>query len=145
MYKQIIKDLEEVLENYNPDQLENDIVALIGKYQAIVDGQPLKVNSRYGVDGITTMDSWDSKRDSVIFVEKQEHIDIIFKALVAQDDYWEDYKDIIKVLPEEQIYIGNYTVYCGKTDIYNVGKLRQDMLDVGVKFLIYQDYPIDNE
>ena len=35
---------------------------------------------------------WLSKIEGVIFVEKESDIEILFDALVKQDDYWKFYK-----------------------------------------------------
>ena len=82
--------------------------------------------------------SWESKQNGVILVEKQEDIDPLWKLLCAQDDYWEDYKELIKVAPEEINSVGDLSKMCkyvGKTDIYFPSLLQEQ-----IPFLMYQEY-----
>lgn len=79
---------------------------------------------------------WCQKVQGVVLVEKEEDIDPLFKLLCEQDEYWEDYKHLIKVAPKEidnasDLY--NLCSYCGKTDIYNLEELQSK-----INFLIYQ-------
>jgi len=72
----------------------------------------------------------------VIFVEKEQDIEPLFKLLCEQDDYWESYKELIKVAPKEidkRSDLQQYCQYCGKTDIYDVKALKEQ-----IPFIIYQ-------
>lgn len=87
---------------------------------------------------IECLNDWASKRYGVIFVEKKEDIDILFDKLVEQDGYWKNYKKLIKVAPKEIDSPRDLEIFChylGKTDIYDIDKLREDS---GVKFIIFQ-------
>ena len=80
---------------------------------------------------------WDSKIKGVILVEKEEHIEKLFKLLVKQDDYWEHYKYIIQVAPKvikDYSDLSNLCKYVGKTDIDDIKKLKTK-----IPFIIYQD------
>ena len=82
--------------------------------------------------------SWQSKLDGVILVEKQEDIEPLWKLLCEQDDYWESYKNLIKVSPKEIDSIGEIAgmcQYCGKTDIYDPESIQKI-----VPFIMYQTY-----
>ena len=62
--------------------------------------------------------SWESKMEGVVLVEKEDQIDPLWKLLCEQDDYWEDYKDLIKVAPktiDSVADIKRMCEYCGKT------------------------------
>ena len=86
----------------------------------------------------TGCDNWQKKLDGVILVEKQEDIEPLWKLLCEQDDYWESYKNLIKVSPKEIDSIGEIAgmcQYCGKTDIYEPEKIRTI-----VPFIMYQIY-----
>ena len=79
---------------------------------------------------------WMSKIEGVIFVEKESDIEILFDALVKQDDYWKSYKRLIKVAPKEidsENDLKSYCQYVGKTDIWKPEELRQI-----VNFTIFQ-------
>lgn len=79
---------------------------------------------------------WESKKDGVILVEKEEDIEPLWKLLCEQDDYWEDYKEIIKVAPKEidsVSDIANMCEYVGKTYIYEPEKLQAQ-----IPFIMYQ-------
>lgn len=85
---------------------------------------------------------WYSKLSSVIFVEKKEDIEPLWKLLCEQDEYWEQYKKIIKVAPKEinnEYDLNKYCEYCGKTDIYEIDKLKKK-----VPFIIHQIEPDTN-
>jgi len=85
---------------------------------------------------IECQDNWDSKIQGVIFVEKEDDIDILFNELVKQDSYWESYKRLIKVAPkevEDKDTLKTYCEYVGKTDIYETEKIREV-----VDFIIFQ-------
>lgn len=81
--------------------------------------------------------SWEPKMQGVIFVKSEEDIDKLWKVLCEQDDYWESYKKLIKVLPEgefkDETDFIKYCDYVGKTDIYDVKSVREK-----VDFMIYQ-------
>lgn len=81
-------------------------------------------------------DSWESKVYGVILVQKEEDIEPLFKLLCEQDDYWEDYKELIQVAPKEIEKIEDLEDLCsyvGKTDIYDVSALKEK-----IPFIIYQ-------
>lgn len=81
-------------------------------------------------------DSWESKVDGVILVQKEEDIEPLFQLLCEQDDYWEDYKELIQVAPKEIEKIEDLEDLCsyvGKTDIYDVAALKEK-----IPFIIYQ-------
>jgi len=72
-------------------------------------------------------DSWCRKLEGVILVEKEEDIEPLWKLLCEQDDYWESYRNIIKVAPKEIDSISEIVSMCqyaGKTDIYEPEKLK---------------------
>jgi len=80
--------------------------------------------------------SWDSKMYSVILVNNLEDKEVLYNLLIEQDDYWEGYERLIKVKPAninnmDDIY--RMTEYCGRTDIYDVSALKEQ-----VDFFIYQ-------
>lgn len=84
--------------------------------------------------------SWQSKMNGVVFVEKEEDIEPLFKLLCEQDDYWEHYKHIIKVAPKEidsEGEISRMCQYAGKTDIYDIESLKAQ-----VDFIIYQEHQV---
>jgi hypothetical protein len=84
---------------------------------------------------------WLPKHNGVILVEKEEDIEPLWKLLCEQDDYWESYKEVIKVAPKEidsESDISAMCVYVGKTDIYNPKELQSK-----VPFLMYQEFPDD--
>lgn len=81
---------------------------------------------------------WQSKMKGVVLVEKEEHIEPLWKLLCEQDDYWENYKEIIKVAPKEingEEEISAMCQYCGKTDIYDIAEIKKK-----VPFILYQEY-----
>ena len=80
--------------------------------------------------------SWESKRYGVVLVEKESDIEPLWKLLCEQDDYWESYKYLIRVAPEEIDSIRDINrlcQWCGKTDIYDVKKLQLE-----IPFIIHQ-------
>jgi hypothetical protein len=84
--------------------------------------------------------SWQSKINGVILVEKEEDIELLWKLLIEQDDYWEHYKEVIQVAPKEidgEGDIARMCVYVGKTDIYDVQELQSK-----IPFIMYQEYPV---
>jgi hypothetical protein len=81
--------------------------------------------------------TWVSKLYGVILVEKEEDIELVWKLLCEQDDYWEDYKHLIKVAPKEIDSVSEISAMCeyaGKTDIYDVKALQEK-----IPFIIYQE------
>jgi len=88
----------------------------------------------------TGCNSWQSKLNGVILVEKEEYIEVLWKLLIEQDDYWEHYKEVIQVAPKEidgEGDIARMCVYVGKTDIYNIEELQSR-----ISFIMYQEYPV---
>jgi hypothetical protein len=88
----------------------------------------------------TGCNSWQSRLNGVILVEKEEDIEPLWKLLIEQDDYWEHYKEVIQVSPKEidgEADISKMCVYVGKTDIYDVEGLRSK-----IPFIMYQEYPV---
>lgn len=84
--------------------------------------------------------TWVSKIQGVIFVNDENDAKALFKMLCEQDDYWEHYEHLIKVLPEDfqiesEDQLKKFCHYCGKTDIYDVESLREK-----IDFIIYQYY-----
>ena len=91
------------------------------------------INSRK----FTGCTSWQSKLYGVILVEKEEDIEPLWELLIEQDDYWENYKEVIQVAPKEidgEGDISRMCVYVGKTDIYNVQELQSK-----IPFIMYQE------
>ena len=80
---------------------------------------------------------WQGKKEGVVLVKKESDIEPLFKLLCEQDDYWEEYKELIKVAPkqplESEYEISKLCEYCGKTAIYNI-----DALQKKIPFFIYQ-------
>jgi hypothetical protein len=79
---------------------------------------------------------WESKMYGVILVEKEEYIEPLWELLCKQDDYWEDYKNIIKVAPKEIDSVSDISKMCeyaGKTDIYEPKELQAQ-----IPFIMYQ-------
>lgn len=79
---------------------------------------------------------WHDKKQSIIFVEKEEDINVLHKLLCEQDEYWEDYKHIIQVAPTDEVSIRDIEQmcqYCGRTDIFDVDKLKEK-----INFIIFQ-------
>lgn len=90
---------------------------------------------------ITGQLTWKSKCQGVVFVQKQEDIEPVWRALCAQDEYWKSYKNLIKVGPTEidsKHDLEKYCEYCGETDIYYVRKLIQDLKEKGIEILLFQ-------
>lgn len=80
---------------------------------------------------------WNEKRRGVILVEKEEDIEKLWKLLCEQDDYWEEYKELIQVAPKEINSNSDFVKMCqyvGKTDIYDVKKIKEQVM-----FYIYQE------
>lgn len=90
---------------------------------------------------ITGYQSWESKCQGVVFVAKEEDVEPVWEALCEQDDYWESYKNLIKVGPTEidSIYnLRKYCEYCGKTDIYNVSELIKKLREKEIEIFLFQ-------
>lgn len=86
---------------------------------------------------------WQSKLNGVILVEKEEDIELLWKFLIEQDEYWEYYKAVIQIAPKEidsEGDIARMCVYVGNTDIYNPQELQAK-----VPFIMYQEYPMSYE
>lgn len=83
---------------------------------------------------------WQRKAYGVVLVQKESDIEPLFQALCEQDDYWESYKNLIKVAPDEVINdnIDLMCEYCGKCDIYDVKELKEKMSKFGIEFILYQ-------
>ena len=80
--------------------------------------------------------SWESKLEGVILVEKEEHIEPLWKLLCEQDEYCEHYKELIKVAPKEIDSESDICIMCtyvGKTDIDNPQELQAK-----IPFIMYQ-------
>lgn len=89
----------------------------------------------------TGYDSWDSKRESVVFVKSESDIDVVYEVLCQQDHYWESYKNLIKIAPTEilSVYaLRQYCEYCGKCDIYNVPIVKSKLSELGIEILLFQ-------
>ena len=85
------------------------------------------------VEGCT---SWQKKIYGVILVEKEEDIEPLWLLLCAQDDYWTERKNVIKIAPKEissMHEIDCMCTYVGKTDIYNPQELQKT-----IPFIMYQ-------
>lgn len=85
---------------------------------------------------LTCIGYWHDKKQSIIFVENEDDIDILHKLLCEQDEYWVAYKKLIKVAPTEEIsipQIKEMCQYCGRTDILDVDELKEK-----VNFIIFQ-------
>ncbi len=83
---------------------------------------------------------WETKLNGVILVEKADDIELLWRLLIEQDDYWVHYKEVIQVAPKEIDGISDIArmcVYVGKTDIYDVQELQSK-----IPFIMYQEYPI---
>jgi len=90
---------------------------------------------------LKSAEMWLNKLNSVILVEKEEDVEPLWKLLCEQDDYWEEYKNIIKIAPKEiesEREIVNMCEYCGKTDIDNIKSLQEK-----IPFIIFQNYSYD--
>lgn len=82
---------------------------------------------------------WEKKMYGVILVEHEDMIEPLWKLLCEQDDYWENYKEVIQVAPKEidsESDISRMCVYAGKTDIDDVEAIRAK-----VPFVMYQEHP----
>jgi len=79
---------------------------------------------------------WESKMEGVILVENENDIEPLWKLLCEQDDYWKNYKDVIKVAPKEIDSVADIKIMCqyvGKTDIDNPKELQEK-----IPFIMYQ-------
>ena len=80
--------------------------------------------------------SWHSKMYGCILVQNVYDIDKMFNLLVEQDQYWANYKHLIKVAPisiPSENSLKQFCEYVGKTDIYDIDELRKS-----IDFIIYQ-------
>jgi hypothetical protein len=85
--------------------------------------------------------SWSSKVEGVVLVEKEEDIEPMWELLCEQDEYWENYKELVKVAPkeiEDKKDLERLCRYCGKTDIYDVDELRKKAKEKGFDFKLFQ-------
>lgn len=90
---------------------------------------------------VTSQEGWTAKMQGVVLVQKQEDIEPIWEAFCEQDDYWESYKNLFKVAPEEvngPRDLEKMCEYCGKTDIYDYEKLKNKLLEQGLEFILFQ-------
>lgn len=84
----------------------------------------------------TGANRWQSKCYGVILVSKQEDIEPLWKLLCKQDEYWKEYKHLIKVVPQEiesERDLERMCGYCGKTDIYNLNGIKEQ-----IDFAVFQ-------
>lgn len=82
--------------------------------------------------------TWQPKMNGVVLVEKEEQIEPLWKLLCEQDEYWNNYKHIIKVAPQEIDSEADIACMCewvGKTDIY-----RPEEINKIIPFKMYQEY-----
>jgi hypothetical protein len=85
---------------------------------------------------------WSHKMQGVVLVEKEEDIEPLWKLLCEQDDYWDSYKELIKVAPKEiehESDLKHLCQWCGKTDIDNIDELK-----LKIPFILFQYYE-DND
>jgi hypothetical protein len=131
----MINSLLSELETLNNIEVQN----IVDKYKTLISKQPFVID--LPTKKIICQGHWNTKSYGVIYVRKEADKEILFNALVEQDDYWEDAIDLIKVLPNDitGFRASRYTEYVGKRDIYDVTKLKSDMLEMGVEFIIYQE------
>jgi hypothetical protein len=131
----MINSLLSELETLNNIEVQN----IVDKYKTLISKQPFVID--LPTKKIICQGHWNTKSYGVIYVRKEADKEILFNALVEQDDYWEDAIDLIKVLPNDitGFRASRYTEYVGKRDIYDVTKLKSDMLEIGVEFIIYQE------
>lgn len=90
---------------------------------------------------VECQECWGSKGFGCIFVQKEEDIDIVWNVLCDQDEYWDDYKNLIKVAPviiesEKDLY--KYCNYVGKTDVYDVNAVKRTLFEKGIEIVFYQ-------
>jgi hypothetical protein len=87
--------------------------------------------------------SWESKSLGGIFVSKKEDIDIVLEILIEQDDYWEHYKKLVMVLPDNPTpkLIISMCDYCGKADIYNMEEFLKKLSNKNIDVFIYSEFP----
>ena len=57
-------------------------------------------------------EGWTAKREGVVFVQSEQNIEPVWEALCEQDDYWESYKNLIKVAPKEVSSEHDLKKYC---------------------------------
>jgi hypothetical protein len=89
---------------------------------------------------LKSQESWEPKMMGIIFVKEEKDIDVLFNLLVKQDEYWEDYKELIQVFPKDNNipsieWLQSQCRFVGKTDIYEVSKIKEV-----VDFFIYQHF-----
>ena len=84
----------------------------------------------------TGQDNWQNKCNGVVLVKNEKAIDIVFGILCEHDEYWSEYKNLIKVAPKTINHLSelnNMCEYCGKTDIYDLEELQKK-----ADFILYQ-------
>lgn len=100
----------------------------------------LKVQPR--VQFIQTSVDWEPKMQGVVFVQRKEDIEKVWKLLCEQDDYWESYKKVIKVLPFDTIKstrdLEVYCEYVGRTDIYDIDDFNEKCQKEGIDVFLFQ-------
>jgi len=80
--------------------------------------------------------AWSSKRQGVVLVKNEEDKKRVYIMLCEQDDYWENYPELVQIAPVEINSIEDIKGmcrYCGKTDIYMMEAMK-DRVD----FMVYQ-------
>jgi hypothetical protein len=89
---------------------------------------------------------WYYKGYGVIFVDKQENIKPVLDYLIEQDDYWENYPELIKVIPqfennevESDGSLRSQMQYVGKTDIDYPEELFAFCKDKKIGILIFSE------
>lgn len=101
----------------------------------------MKIEIKPVVTTVQCNNYWTSKINGAVFVEKEEDIEPVWKVLCEQDEYWECYKNLIKVAPLEvpdPTYLQRYCENCGKTDIYNVDEVKRKLAEQGIEIILYQ-------
>lgn len=79
---------------------------------------------------VKSFTSWNPYYDGVILVKSEIDKEQLWQLLCAQDDYWEDYKHIIKVFngiidSESDLDLMCFSV--GKTDIYDIAAIQKSV------------------
>jgi hypothetical protein len=101
----------------------------------------MKIAIKPEVTEVQCQGSWWSKIQGVVLVEREADIEPVWKVLCEQDDYWESYKELIKVAPTEVTHpsdLQRLCEYCGKTDIYNVKAVKAKLAEQGIDIILYQ-------
>jgi hypothetical protein len=88
---------------------------------------------------ISSDDYWGRKGEGVVFVTDESHIETAWKVLCEQDDYWESYKELIKVAPLEVNHrsdLRHYMEWAGKTDV-DIPAVRAKLAALGVDIMFF--------